>query len=317
MKRMQFNKPLEWLILLILMFLATPLWAQGEETAVPDDLLGNLTDQDRAAVLLVSFGTTHDDTRAVTIDALYDKVKKAYPQITVARSFTSRIILRRLKARGVEFDTPIEAMLKLRAEGITHLMVQSTNIIEGEEMESLRRDVETMKPFFKEIRVGTPLLYSTEDALHVMEILIARHPVNEKQKEHVLFVGHGTEGPATAIYSQLDYMMKVAGKKNFHVATIEGYPTQDDALRLIQAAKGKKVTLVPLMFVAGDHAKNDISEDWKDALEARGLQVQLSIEGLGEIPEIQDIFMEHLRFALTHRIRDIMEKKTVYAGQTD
>lgn len=317
MKRMQFNKPLEWLILLILMFLATPLWAQGEETAVPDDLLGNLTDQDRAAVLLVSFGTTHDDTRAVTIDALYDKVKKAYPQITVARSFTSRIILRRLKARGVEFDTPIEAMLKLRAEGITHLMVQSTNIIEGEEMESLRRDVETMKPFFKEIRVGTPLLYSTEDALHVMEILIALHPVNEKQKEHVLFVGHGTEGPATAIYSQLDYMMKVAGKKNFHVATIEGYPTQDDALRLIQAAKGKKVTLVPLMFVAGDHAKNDISEDWKDALEARGLQVQLSIEGLGEIPEIQDIFMEHLRFALTHRIRDIMEKKTVYAGQTD
>jgi sirohydrochlorin cobaltochelatase len=317
MKRFHFIKHSGWLLFLFSMLMTVPSWAQGEETAVSSDMIREMNPSDKAAILLVSFGTTHDDTRAVTIDALYDKVKKAYPQITVARSFTSRIILRRLKARGIEFDTPIEAMLKLRAEGITHLVVQSTNIIEGEEMESLRRDVETMKPFFKEIRVGTPLLYSTEDALHVMEILTRRHPVNEKQKEHVLFVGHGTEGPATAIYSQLDYMMKVAGNKNFHVATIEGYPTQDDALRLIQAAKGKKVTLVPLMFVAGDHAKNDISVDWKEALEAESLKVQLCIEGLGEIPEIQDVFMEHLRFALTHRIRDIMEKKAVYAGQTD
>ena len=317
MKRIHFIKPLEWLIPLFFMLLATPLWAQGEATAVPDDLLGNLTDQDRAAVLLVSFGTTHDDTRAATIDAFYHKVKEAFPQLTVTRSFTSRIILRRLKARGIEIDTPLEALLKLRAQGITHVVIQSTNIIEGEEMESLRKDVETMKPFFKEIRLGTPLLYSTEDAFHVVEILTQRHPVNEKQKEHVLFVGHGTEGPATAIYSQLDYMLKSTGHPYHHVATIEGYPTQEDALRLIQAQKGKLVTLVPLMFVAGDHAKNDISEDWKNALEARGLQVQLSIEGLGEIPEIQDIFMEHLRFSLTHRIRDIMEKKAAYASEND
>lgn len=317
MKRIHFIKPLEWLIPLFFMLLATPLWAQGEATVVPDDLLGNLTDQDRAAVLLVSFGTTHDDTRAATIDAFYHKVKEAFPQLTVTRSFTSRIILRRLKARGIEIDTPLEALLKLRAQGITLVVIQSTNIIEGEEMESLRKDVETMKPFFKEIRLGTPLLYSTEDAFHVAEILTQRHPVNEKQKEHVLFVGHGTEGPATAIYSQLDYMLKSTGHPYHHVATIEGYPTQEDALRLIQAQKGKLVTLVPLMFVAGDHAKNDISEDWKNALEARGLQVQLSIEGLGEIPEIQDIFMEHLRFSLTHRIRNIMEKKAAYASEND
>lgn len=317
MKRFHFIKHSGWLLFLFSMLMTVPSWAQGEETAVSSDMIREMNPSDKAAILLVSFGTTHDDTRAVTIDALYDKVKKAYPQITVARSFTSRIILRRLKARGIEFDTPIEAMLKLRAEGITHLVVQSTNIIEGEEMESLRRDVETMKPFFKEIRVGTPLLYSTEDALHVMEILTLRHPVNEKQKEHVLFVGHGTEGPSTAIYSQLDYMLKAEGYPYHHVATIEGYPTQEDALRMIQSQKGKQVILVPLMFVAGDHAKNDISVDWKEALEAESLKVQLCIEGLGEIPEIQDVFMEHLRFALTHRIRDIMEKKAVYARQTD
>jgi len=306
-----------YLTVLLSLCLSMSAWAQGEETAVPADMLSSMSGQDKAAVLLVSFGTTHDDTRAVTIDALYEKVKQAYPQLTVARSFTSRIILRRLKARGLEFDTPIEAMLKLRAQGITHLVVQSTNIIEGVEMESLRRDADTMRAFFKEVRMGNPLLYSVEDAERVMEILAERHPADAKQRSHVLFVGHGTEGPATAIYSQLDYMLRAAGHPNHHIGTIEGYPTFDNALAQIQAAKGKQVTLVPLMFVAGDHAKNDISVDWKEALEAAGLQVQLNIEGLGEVPEIQELFLEHLRFAVQHRTRDIMEKKADYSKQAD
>ena len=317
MKRVLIIKPLCWLSFLLLLFMAAPVWAQGEPAAVPDDMLGSMSAQDRAAVLLVSFGTTHDDTRAVTIDAMAQKVRAAYPQLQVVQSFTSRIILRRLKARGVEIDSPVEAMLKLRAQGITHLLVQSTNIIEGEEMESLRQDVDTMRPFFKEVRVGTPLLYDTADALRVAEILAQRHPANAKQREHVLLVGHGTEGPATAIYSQLDYMFKAEGHPNHHVGTIEGYPAFENALALIQAAKGKKVTLVPLMFVAGDHAKNDISVDWKEALEAAGLEVTLHIEGLGEVPEIQDIFLQHIHFSLQNKVRGIMEKKAIYSAQTD
>ena len=317
MKRVQIIKPIRWFSFLLVLLMAAPMWAQGEPAAVPDDMLGGMSAQDRAAVLLVSFGTTHDDTRATTIDAMTQKVRASYPQLQVVQSFTSRIILRRLKARGVEIDSPVEAMLKLRAQGITHLLVQSTNIIEGEEMESLRHDVETMRPFFKEVRVGTPLLYDTADALRVAEILAQRHPANAKQREHVLLVGHGTEGPATAIYGQLDYMFKAEGHPNHHVGTIEGYPAFENAFALIQAAKGKKVTLVPLMFVAGDHAKNDISVDWKEALEAAGFEVTLHIEGLGEVPEIQALLMEHLHFALTHRTRGIMERKAIYSTQTD
>ena len=317
MKRVQTIKPLRWLSFLLVLLMSAPLWAQGEETAVPDDMLGSMTAQDRAAVLLVSFGTTHDDTRAATIDAMAQKVRASYPQLQIVQSFTSRIILRRLKARGIEIDTPVEAMLKLRAEGITHLLVQSTNIIEGEEMASRRHDVETMRPFFKEVRVGPPLLYDTADALRVAEILAQRHPANAKEREHVLLVGHGTEGPATAIYSQLDYMFKAEGHPNHHVGTIEGYPSFENALALIQAAKGKKVTLVPLMFVAGDHAKNDISVDWKEALEAAGLEVTLHIEGLGEVPEIQEIFLQHIIFSLQNKVRGIMEKKAIYSTQTD
>jgi len=317
MKRTHMLKPLRWLTIFMLCLFSAPLWAQGEQTAVPADMLGSMSSQDRAALLLVSFGTTHDDTRALTIDAMAEKAKKEFPQLQVMQSFTSRIILRRLKARGIEIDTPLEALLKLRAQGITHVVVQSTNIIEGEEMESLREDVETMRPFFKDIRVGNPLFYDVADAKRVAEVLVKRHPAAEKQREHVLFVGHGTEGPATAIYSQIDYMLKAAGHPNYHVGTIEGYPSLEDALRLIKAQKGKSVTLVPLMFVAGDHAKNDISEDWKEALEAEGLQVTLHIEGLGQVPEVQDIFLEHIRFSLQNKVRGIMEKKAIYSTQTD
>ena len=104
MKRVLIIKPLCWLSFLLLLFMAAPVWAQGEPAAVPDDMLGSMSAQDRAAVLLVSFGTTHDDTRAATIDAMAQKVRASYPQLQVVQSFTSRIILRRLKARGIEID---------------------------------------------------------------------------------------------------------------------------------------------------------------------------------------------------------------------
>ena len=133
----------------------------------------------------------------------------------------------------------------------------------------------------------------------------------------MLLVGHGTETPATAIYSQLDYMFKANGHTNYHVGTIEGYPTFDTALRQIQQAKGRTVVLQPLMFVAGDHARNDISEDWKGQLENAGLKVELRIEGLGEIPEIQDIFIEHIRKMMQYRTRNISEKKKIYSKQKD
>ena len=175
---------------------------------------------------MVHFGTTHDDTRALTIDAINAKTQAAFPELKFQEAYTSRIIIRRLKERGITKLTPLDAMLKLRSEGYTHLIVQSTNIIDGVEMESLRRDVESALPFFKEIRVGTPLLYSIEDAEKVASILGNRYnaPAQSKKatKEHFVLVGHGTYTPSTAIYSQMDYMLKAGGLINFHVGTIEG-----------------------------------------------------------------------------------------------
>ena len=246
------------------------------------------------ALLMVHFGTTYDDTRAKTIDAMNEKATKAFPQLKVREAYTSRIVMKRLAQRGIKKDTPIDALLRLRAEGIKTVKIQPSYVIDGIEMDRLRQDVEQVRPFFDSIWVSTPLLYTVEDAEKVCEVLVNRHTADAKKREHVLFIGHGTEGPATALYSQLDYMLRASGHDNYHVATIEGYPTQETALAQIKAMKGKKVTLVPLLFVAGDHANNDISVEWKEALEKEGLTVDVRLEGLGEVPEIQELYVKKI-----------------------
>lgn len=243
------------------------------------------------ALLMVHFGTTYDETRAKTIDAINEKAVKAFPQLKVREAYTSRIVMKHLAQRGIRKDTPVDALLKLRSEGIKTVKIQPSYIIDGIEMDRLRQDVEQVRPFFDSIWVSTPLLYSVEDAEKVCNILVNRHSADSKKREHVLFIGHGTEGPATALYSQLDYMLRANGHSNYHVATIEGYPTQATALAQIKAMKGKKVTLVPLLFVAGDHANNDISVEWKEAFEKEGLTVDVRLEGLGEVPEIQEMYI--------------------------
>ena len=262
-----------YISLFLVLLCSAPCWAQD------------------TALLMVHFGTTYDETRAKTIDAINEKAVKAFPQLKVREAYTSRIVMKHLAQRGIRKDTPVDALLKLRSEGIKTVKVQPSYIIDGIEMDRLRQDVEQVRPFFDSIWVSTPLLYSVEDAEKVCDILVNRHPADSKKREHVLFIGHGTEGPATALYSQLDYMLRANGHSNYHVATIEGYPTQQTALAQIKAMKGKKVTLVPLLFVAGDHANNDISVEWKEAFEKDGLAVDVKLEGLGEVPEIQEMYI--------------------------
>ena len=247
------------------------------------------------ALLMVHFGTTYDDTRQKTIDAINQKAREAFPDMVVREAYTSRIVMKRLAGRGVRKDTPVEAMLRLRGEGYRQLIVQPSFVIDGKEMDMLRDEVDRLRPFFDTIAVSTPLLYSVDDCQRVCDVLVDRHPASEKQRQHVLFVGHGTEGPATALYSQLDYLLRASGHPNYHVATIEGYPTQETAVAKIKAMKGRQVTLVPLLFVAGDHASNDIAVEWKSALEQQGFTVNVCLEGLGEVSAIQQLYIDKIK----------------------
>lgn len=291
-----------------------PAYAHGEENFVHEDVMQNLREGDKIALLMVHFGTTHDDTRAVTIDAINRKVMQEFPQMEFREAYTSRIIMRRLAKRGVRKLNPVEALAQLKSEGFTHVIVQSTNIIDGIEMESLRKDIDQMRPLFKEIRLGMPLLYTPEDYKQVIGCLAGK----SKEKTFTILVGHGTYTPATAQYAMLDYMLQAEGHTDFAVGTVEGYPTFDNAVdRLQEQKKIKRVQLLPFMFVAGDHAKNDIAGDMKEALEKKGYKVTPLLEGLGEQPAIQQIYIDHIRFILKHRQVDIVKKKKDYANAKD
>ena len=222
--------------------------------------------------------------------------------------------MRRLAKRGVRKLNPVEALAQLKSEGFTHVIVQSTNIIDGIEMESLRKDIDQMRPLFKEIRLGMPLLYTPEDYKQVIGCLAGK----SKEKTFTILVGHGTYTPATAQYAMLDYMLQAEGHTDFAVGTVEGYPTFDNAVVRLQGQKKiKQVQLLPFMFVAGDHAKNDIAGDMKEALEKKGYKVTPLLEGLGEQPAIQQIYIDHIRFILKHRQVDIVKKKKDYANAKD
>ena len=295
----------------LLGFLLQPLHA--EDNFIESDLFASMQEGDKAAVLVVHFGTTHADTREKTIDAINREIAEAFPGIEVREAWTSRIVMYRIKQQGVQKQNPEEALKKLKADGYTHILVQSSNIIEGIEMESLRKDIGAQEMGFKEIRIGTPLLFSPED----YEKVIAAITPKGARTGTTLLVGHGTYTPATAQYAMLDYMLKAKGFKNYFVGTIEGYPSFDDATAQIKESGSKQVLLMPFMFVAGEHAKNDIAVDWKDDLEKQGYQVTVLQEGLGENPDIQKIFVEHARFAATHKYLDIVKKKKDYAKGQD
>lgn len=294
--------------------LCMPVYANSEGNFVQDDILQNLHSGDKIALLMVHFGTTHEDTRTLTIDAINQKAREQFPQMEIREAYTSRIIMRILNKRGIRKLNPVEALAQLKAEGYTHVIVQSTNIIDGIEMESLRKDLDLMRPLFKEIRLGMPLLYSPEDYKQVIDCLAEKG----QEKTFTILVGHGTYTPATAQYAMLDYMLQAEGHTDFAVGTVEGYPTFDNAISRAQAKKKiKQVQLIPFMFVAGDHAKNDIAGDMKEALEKKGYKVSVRMEGLGENPAIQQIYIDHINFIIKHKQIDIVDKKKGYANAKD
>lgn len=255
-------------------------------------------EEEKTAILLVHFGTTYDDARSGTLDAFNDKVREAFPGIRVEEAYTSRVVMARLKKRGIVKRNPREALLRLAADGVTHVVIQGTNILDGIESEALREEARQMAPFFDEIRVGRPLLYSVEDCERVVSVMADLYRKHADGDAAVVFVGHGTSVPANAVYSQIDYMFAAGGMPNFHVATVEGYPTCETVLAKLKAGSVRKVTLVPFLFVAGDHARNDIDGEWRTRLEKAGFSVGTIREGLGQIPGIQCLYMDHIEVNL-------------------
>lgn len=276
----------------------------------PSNLFDKMEEGDKVAILMVHFGTSHDDTRAKTIGAINAAIKAKYPDIEQREAWTSRLVIRILEERGETMENPAQALERLKQEGYTHIIIQSSNIIEGIEMEALRREVLAVKDDFKDIRVGNPILYTIRDYEVVADLFRSKQPA----KSALVLVGHGTYTPATAQYAMFDYVLRNKGYAGIHIGTVEGLPDYDSMLARLKAERVKNVLLMPFMVVAGEHAKMDIKGDWYSRLSEEGYNVTMLLEGMGEFAEIQALVLEHVEFAIHNQMYDIIEKKALYAG---
>ncbi len=266
--------------------------------------------KERQAILVVSFGTSYPETRAKTIDATEASIREAYPDYTIRRAFTSKMIIKVLRERdNIHVDTPEEALGKLYAGGYSTVVVQPLHIINGSEYHDIMKVCAKYRRGFACFSVGTALLNTTSDYKQVSEIMI-KHAPKLNADEALLLMGHGSVHSANAAYPALDYTFKQMGYPHVHVGTVEGYPELPEVLQLMAPHGYRKVYMMPLMLVAGDHAQNDMASDeedsWKTVLEANGYEAVPILVGMGEMPEIRDMYLEHLEEAMTRLTQEVL-----------
>lgn len=259
---------------------------------------------DHTAILAVSFGTSYNESRDLTIGAIENAIGEAFPEYEVRRAFTSQIIIDKLKERdNLEIDNVEEALSRAAEDGIETLIVQPTHLMDGYEYMDLAAELEEASGQFKQIVLAEPLLTEDADFDAVIEAIVESTAEYDDGETAICFMGHGTEADSNHVYSRLQEKMAERGHENYYIGTVEAEPDLED-IKAALKDKGtyKKVVLQPLMVVAGDHANNDMAGDeedsWKSQLEKEGYEVTCILEGLGQNPAIRDIYVAHTRAAL-------------------
>ncbi|WP_051204590.1 sirohydrochlorin cobaltochelatase [Butyrivibrio sp. VCD2006] len=293
----------------------------GRDTgdASKDDPL-NGDDIGENELLVVSFGTSFNDSRAEDIGGIEKALAAAYPDWSVRRAFTAQIIINHVNARdGEKIDNMEQAIQRAIDNGVKNLVVQPTHLMHGAEYDELMEVVESNKDKFESVAIAEPLLGEVgKDATVINEdkeavakaitaeaVKTAGFDSLDAAKEDgtaFVFMGHGTSHTANVTYNQMQTQMDKLGYENVFIGTVEGEPEETELSNVISKVKEggyKKVILRPLMVVAGDHANNDMAGDdddsWKSGFEADGSfeSIECQIAGLGGIEDVQKIYVEH------------------------
>lgn len=275
------------------------------EEAQTEDIITEEKEVNDTAILVVSFGTSYNDSRDITIGAIETAITSAFPDYDVRRAFTSQIIIDILGERdSLEIDNVTEALDRAVADGVKELIVQPTHLMNGYEYGDLAKELTAYVDKFDKIVLAEPLLTSDSDFEAVIKAITEKTASCDDGETAICFMGHGTEADSNAVYAKLQKMLTEGGYENYYVGTVEAEPTLDDVIAALKEnGNYKKVVLEPLMVVAGDHANNDMAgeeeDSWKTILTNEGYEVTCIIEGLGQIPAIQDVYVEHLQNAIS------------------
>ncbi len=277
-----------------------------EDYTTGDASLDNPRNQDgigEKELMVVSFGTSFNDNRRLTVGAIEEAMEKAFPDYSVRRGFTSQIIIDHVKSRDGEIiDNVGEALDRAVANGVKTLVVQPTHLMDGFEYNDLVNELAQYADAFESVSIGSPLLTSDEDFQVVAETIVEATASYDDGKTAICFMGHGTEADSNAVYARMQQVLTDGGHEHYYVGTVEASPTVEDVLALVQAGEYQRVVLRPLMIVAGDHANNDMAGDeedsWKSIFEAAGYEVVCQVNGLGELESIQNLLVDHARAAM-------------------
>lgn len=251
----------------------------------------------KKAILVVSFGTSYEDTRKKTLDAIEDRIRNEYPQYRVYRAWTSAMVRKKiLKRDTVVIPDVTEAMQQMILDGITDVIVQPTHVLNGIENDRMEAQLQAYRGRFAHIVAGSPLLTTQRDHKCAIECVAAE--LAPTDGEALVLMGHGTEHFANSVYAALDQQFKDYGYENIFLGTVEAYPDFETLLKRVEKIHPNRVLLAPFMIVAGDHALNDLAggnrDSWKCRMEEAGYETECILTGLGEYEGIRRIFLDHV-----------------------
>ncbi|MGN0707514.1 MAG: sirohydrochlorin cobaltochelatase [Faecalibacterium sp.] len=276
-------------------------------------------------LLVVSFGTSFNDSRAADIKGIEDALQEAYPDWSVRRAFTAQIIINHVQARdGEGIDNMEQALERAVANGVKTLVVQPTHLMHGSEYDEMMKALAAYSDKFESLAVAEPLLgeVGTDATVINADKKVVAEAITEEAVKAAgydslekaaadgtafVFMGHGTAHVAKVSYSQMQTQMEQLGYENVFIGTVEGEPEQtscEAVIQAVQTAGYTKVVLRPLMVVAGDHANNDMAgeddDSWKSQFEAAGCfaQIDAQIEGLGCIDAVKQLYISHTQAAI-------------------
>ena len=247
----------------------------------------------KKAVIVASFGTSHEDTRIKTIDVIENDIKDNFKDYIFLRAWTSDIIRRKLlRTENIHIYDIEEAINAAIAEGVQELLVISTHIINGVEHNKVKDTVKKYSDKFKIVRIGNALLESDEDFDYIIKGFDAI--LKREDDKAYLFMGHGSDHPSNIVYEEFRKKLEDYKREDVYIACVEGYPYLDDVLPEI--LKYKKVHLLPFMIVAGEHAKNDMAgeeDSFKTVLEGQNKIVDYELKGMGEYDFVRKLILRH------------------------